>query len=524
MTNSKGPIERIIIVGGGTSGWITAAMLTKILQGRCTVTVLESPAIGRIGVGEASVPSIKEEVFDFLGIPEETWMPACQGTYKLGIKFVDWVFDQAGRSRDFYHLFGEVDDVDRIPLTHYWLKKRLQGFEGNLDHTVYAAKALCDANRSPRYLDGRHAENYAYHFDAALVAEFLTGWAIDHGVQRIEATITDVQQDERGWVSGLVTDDGETHSADLYIDCSGFRGLLINQTLDEPFISVKNNLFCDRAVAMNRTNAEDEDLEPYSTATALSSGWTWKIPLMTRTGNGYVYSSDFLTESEAEAEFRRHLGVGPDEGTCRHLRMRVGRNRRAWVHNVVAVGLSYSFLEPLESTGIYSAYAAVHQLMRHFPEKDMDPRLQDHFNERVAFMVDDIRDFIVMHYAITNREDSAFWRTCKEELPLSDTLKETLDLYMSGVPVKLSYSGEAIYKHFDASFDRFWTNSNYLAILVGMGKVPDRAMPLLSYKKEALAQAESRFNQIQIEGQRLVQALPSHREYLDNIARMAPTG
>lgn len=512
------PIESIIIVGGGSSGWISACLLKKALGFRCSVTVIESPSIGPIGVGEATVPSIKREVFDALGIPESEWMPACQATYKLGIRFVDWAYTPgSSEDRAFYHLFGEVPEVDGVPLTHYWFRKKLRGCEGSLDHVIYPAAAICDHHRSPRRLDGETVEHYAYHFDANLVGNFLRDWAKTRGVKHVQATIVDVFTDKRGWVSGVRTDAGETYSGDLYIDCTGFRSLLLGRTLEEPFCDYSDRLICDRAVAVCLPHDNDEvSLAPFSTATALSAGWVWKIPLIHRTGNGYVYSSAFLSPEEAEDEFRRHLGSAAADVQVRHLRTRVGRHMRSWVNNVVAIGLAASFLEPLESTGIYFTYAALHQLIQNFPDRDMDRRLRDKFNERVAFMVDDVRDFLLLHYVTTSREDTAFWVHCRHELTVTDNLRETLDLYRAGVPVKVGYVGDQLYTQFDASFDRFWTNSNYTSVLYGMGWLPEREMPLLSYREQALAKADQLLAEIRYHARRLVEELPTQRDYLQS--------
>ncbi|MEZ4434997.1 MAG: tryptophan halogenase family protein [bacterium] len=509
------PVERILIVGGGSSGWMTAALLHKALGAQCAITVVESPAIGRIGVGEATVPSIKAEVFDALGIPEEEWMPACGATYKLGIRFVGWAQPPGSVGDDFYHLFGEIPEVQGVPLTHYWVRKARDGFDVPLARAAYTAAALCDHDRSPRMLDGTMVEHYAYHFDAQRLADFLRDWSKARGVRHVEGTVEAVSLDERGWVSGVKTREGEALAADLYVDCSGFRSLLLGKALGEPFIDFGDSLLCDRAVAAPVPHDNDvASLAPYSTATALSAGWVWRIPLVHRTGNGYVYSSRFTSPEAAEAELRRHLGPKGAAIEPLHLRMEIGRRVRAWVGNVVGIGLAAGFLEPLESTGIYFAYAAVHQLLRHFPDREMDPRLQAGFNERVAFMVDDVRDFIVLHYVTTSREDTAFWRACRHEVAMSESLRATLDLYDAGVPVKRSYSGGRLYEQFDASFDRFWSNSNYTAILCGMKRLPERVMPLLAYRASAVEEAERVFAEIAREGARRVGALPTQRDFL----------
>ncbi|NRB71635.1 MAG: tryptophan 7-halogenase [Xanthomonadales bacterium] len=511
---SAGPIKSIAIVGGGTTGWIVASLMAKKLNSSCDIQLIESAAIGRLGVGEATVPSIKREVFDYLEIPEDEWMSACHATFKLGINFVNWTESkESKKANSYFHLFGEIPTVDGIPLTHYWLRNKLMGKDvGRFDESLYKAAAMCSAERAPLQRDGTRVEHYAYHFDAQLVADYLSNWAQGRGVKRIEATVAGVDLDARGWVSGLQLDNGEQVTADLYIDCSGFRGLLINETMKVPFTSFNENLLVDRAIAMPTDNEPGQELEPFSTATALSAGWSWNIPLQHRTGNGYVYSSAHISSDEAELEFRKLVNM-PDKGECRHLKMRIGRNSKAWTNNVVAFGLSYCFIEPLESTGIYSTYAGVHQFLRYFPDLTMDLGLQEKFNERMAYMVDDIRDFIVMHYVVTNREDSSFWRTCKYDLPYSDNLKEVLELHRAGVPVRQGYAGDELYNQFEASFDRFWTNSNYMSVLIGSDKFPEKIMPILNCMPESVAQAQRQIKEIKWQGEQLKSSLPSHREY-----------
>lgn len=511
-----GPVRRVVVVGGGTAGWMAATYMAKLLGRAGEVILVESPTVARIGVGEATVPSIKEEVFDFLGIPEQEWMPACKASFKLGIRYENWARPLREGGDHYYHLFGELETIEDLPLSHYWIQRRLEGrTQRPLAHEAYVASQLCDAMRSPIDRNGKRIVDYAYHFDAVVVADFLARWGREHGVVHVLADVADVQLDDRGWIAGVTTSTGQTITGDLYIDSTGFRGLLINQALKEPFVSYGDSLLCDRAVALNIPDADGVPMAPYTKATALDHGWVWQIPLVGRRGCGYVYSSAHTSPEAAERELLDLLGAQPsDEYPLRHIRMRVGRTERAWVNNCVSVGLANSFIEPLESTGIYFGYAALYQLGKYFPTRSMPEALRAKFNERVAFMVDDVRDFIVMHYCTTPREDTPFWRTCRHELPISDDLRETLDLYDAGVPVKTSYSGNLLYQQFEASYDRFWTNSNYLAILAGVGRLPRRPAPILAFKAQAVERAERRFAEIALEGSRLSGALPSHREYL----------
>lgn len=508
-------IKRVVIVGGGTAGWIAATYLHKLLRGKAEIVVIEAPAIGRIGVGEATVPSIKEEVFDVLGIPESEWMPVCNGSFKLGIRYENWKRPREEGGDHFYHLFGELEDIDGLPLSHYWIRKKLLGqTDRPMASEAYVASHLCEAMRSPIDRGGERHADYAYHFDAIVVGDFLGKWAQERGVQHIAAEVTRAELDDRRWIAAVHTKDGQRITGDLFIDCTGFRGVLINQALEEPFVSYSDSLLCDRAVALNVP--DDGELVPYTKATALKHGWVWQIPLQGRRGCGYVYSSAHVTPDEAERELVDLLGFeGNDEWPIRHIRMRVGRTQRAWVNNCVSIGLANSFIEPLESTGIYFSYAALYQLGKHFPTADMPRALRDSFNERIAYMVDDVRDFIVMHYCTSPRTDTPFWNTCNKELPIPDSLRQTLELWDAGVPIKTSYSGNLLYSQFEASYDRFWTNSNYAAVLVGNGRLPQRPAPRLAFADSAIEHAEKRFAEIARKGASLVGSMPSHKEYLE---------
>jgi tryptophan 7-halogenase len=509
-------VQKIVILGGGTSGWLAASYLHKALHGNVQITLIESSRIGTIGVGEATVPSIKQEVFDFLGIDESEWMPRCNASYKLGIRYENWAEPPSSGKPHYFHNFGEIEEIEGMPLSHFWLRKRLMGSDEPLHRACYVTGLLNERCKSPRHFDGRTETFYAYHFDAGLLGSFLREWAMARGVMQVVDEVVQVLQDERGNITSLRTAGGSLVDGDLFIDCSGFRSLLLTETLKEPFMPFSENLLNDRAVAILAPHRGDE-IRPYTTATALTSGWVWQIPLYSRNGCGYVYSSQYIDPGSAEEELRRFLGLGPDEGKANHIRMRTGRHRRAWVNNCVGIGLAGGFIEPLESTGIYFIYAALYQLVRHFPSLAMEPALRDSFNERVGYMIDDVRDFIVMHYCTTSREDTPYWRANKNDLMVSESLKWTLEQYRSGMPVKRSYSGPRLYEQFEASFDRFWTNSNYISILAGMNYLPAQSSPILEHRPGAIEAAEGRFRAIRGRCSELAETLPGHREYLTKL-------
>lgn len=509
-------VQKIIIVGGGSSGWMAASYIFKALNFNIDLTLIESPRIPRIGVGEATIPTIKEELFDFLGISEEMWMPACKGTYKLGIKFSNWKRSPEKGGDHYYHSFGELPTCKNIPLSHIWMYKRYNGFKKPHDYSCYQTPAICDQYKSPKFLDGTKAVHYAYHFDALDVANFLKDWCVEKGLKYVRDEIVNVDLDEAGNIKSLLGQDGECYKADLFIDCSGFAGLLIEKALKEPLISFADCLLTDSAVAMNiPSDSEIEGIRPYTTATAFSSGWQWEIPLFGRSGNGYVYSSAFQTAEDAEKEIRKFFGAKADNVEARHIKFKSGRRRRSWVKNCVSFGLSSSFLEPLESTGLYFVYAALYQFMEYFPNKEIDPALRDKFNEKVAYMVEDVKDFIVMHFCTSPREDTAYWKANKYDLKIPESLQQILALQKAGSPIKKSYATDAfLYASFEAGFDRFWTNSNYQCVLSGVEYLPQSYLPLLGHRTDIIEEAEYLFSDIEAKSKFLTGQLPTQYKYL----------
>ncbi len=523
MDNS---VKKIVILGGGTAGWMTASYLGKALQGTATITVLEAPAVPRIGVGEATIPNLQTAFFDFLGIPEDTWMRECNAGLKAGIKFVNWrtagtaqltprVVD--GEPDAFYHIFGVLPTHDQIPLSHYWYQDYVAGrtTESFVQACFPEAPAL-EKLRAPRFADGRRATRYAWHFDANLVADFLRRFATGkQGVLHIQDQMTEPELDERGFVTALRTKGGLRLDGDLFVDCSGFRGLLINKAMAEPFIDMSDHLLCDSAVA---TNVPHDDavagIEPFTCSIAMDAGWTWKIPLLGRSGTGYVYSSRFSDEDKAIADFSALWGLDPQGQEFNKIRFRVGRNRRAWVRNVVSVGLSSCFVEPLESTGIYFITGALYHLVRHFPDLRFDPVQIDRFNAEIETMFDDTRDFLQAHFYFSPRTDTEFWRANKE-LSLSEQITEKIAAYRAGLIVCQPVVDEATYyTNFEAEFRNFWTNNNYYCVLAGLGVLPDQPLPLLAHRPESVAGAAGAFERIKREQAALLDALPANHEYL----------
>ena len=511
-----------MIVGGGSAGWMTASYLRRALGKSVQIKLVESGKISTIGVGEATFSTIKL-FFDFLGLEEHEWMPKCNATYKLAIKFVNW--NNSGRH--FYHPFQRYDIVDGFNTAEWWLKCG----SGAFDYSCFVVPAICDAKRSPRFLDGRVYDDkvqeqfkperafkknvladlkiqypYAYHFNASLLANFLTDYGIEHGVERIVDDVNEVKLREDGFIDHLVLKDRGILKGDLYIDCTGFRGLLINQTLKEPFIPFAESLLCDRAVAMQvPKDIQKVGINPYTTATALSAGWVWNIPLYGRDGTGYVYSSAFLSEAEAEAEFRKHLGSASDGLNALHIRMRVGRNRNSWVKNCVAIGLSSGFVEPLESTGIFFIQHGIEELVAHFPDKDFEDEVVSSYNRAVARCIDGVREFLTMHYVGSTRADTPFWKATNELL-LPGDLGERLKLWKVRLP-----NNRTINTHYHG-FESY----SYSVMLLGLGYRPRSHQPILDQLDDR--NVRTAFQTINERANHLSSSLPSQFDYLTAVS------
>jgi tryptophan halogenase len=519
-------IKDIIVLGGGTAGWMAASYLGKALGPAVTITVLEAPAIPRIGVGEATIPNLHKVLFDFLGLPEEEWMRECNASFKMGIRFVNWRTPgvgeaeprpHKGRPDHFDHLFGLLPNHGNLPLSHYWAQQKLTGATDEpFDYACYAQPAVFDRKLSPRHLDGRRWASYAWHFDAQLVADYLRRFATQkQGATHIEDTFTTAEVDHRGHITAISTETGRRLTADLFIDCSGFRSLLMNNVMREPFLDMSDHLLNDRAVATSVPNDDEANgVEPYTSAIAMTSGWTWKIPMLGRFGTGYVYSSRFASQDEATDEFCRMWNLDPEKQALNHVEFRVGRNRRAWVKNCVGIGLSSCFLEPLESTGIYFIYAALYQLVKHFPDKHFEPILINQFNREIETMFDDTRDFIQGHFSFAPRDDTPFWRACKE-LELADGFTEKVAMYRAGLPVNMPVTNESnYYGNFEAEFRNFWSNANYYCVFTGLDFLPEHPLPALAFRPETVEAAKSVFHDTKRRQAELLETLPTTYEYL----------
>lgn len=511
-------VENVVIVGGGTAGWMTAAYLTAAFGDRVKVTLVESADVGTIGVGEATFSDIRH-FFEFLGLAERDWMPACNATYKLAVRFENW----REPGHHFYHPFEQLRSVKGFPLTDWWLRYPTTE---RFDADCFVMANLCDAGRSPRYLDGRLLEQefveneelpstiaeyqgaqfpYAYHFEAHLLAKYLTAYATRRGVRHVIDNVRDVGLDERGWITHVQTAEHGRLEGDLFVDCTGFRGLLLNKALEEPFVSYQDTLPNDSAVALQVPMDMDKDpIRPCTTATAQDAGWIWTIPLIGRIGTGYVYARDYLEPEEAERTLREFVGPEAADVEANHIRMRIGRSRRSWVNNCVAVGLSSGFVEPLESTGIFFIHHAIEQIVKYYPATDWNDSLRDQYNDSVQNVMDGVREFLVLHYQGAKRADTQYWRDTNTRA-VPDALAERLEQWRSKVPDAGStyprYHGLPPY--------------SYNCILLGTGGIdvpPSPALDLID-EKDALTE----FQLIKDKARTLVKSLPTQNEYFQRM-------
>ena len=449
-------VHRLVIVGGGTAGWMTAAAMATVLpRDQWQIELVESDAIGTVGVGEATIPAIH----DFnrkVGLDEQDFMRHTNATFKLGIEFVDW-----GRIGDAYmHPFGRFGfDINGVAFHHYWVRERLRGDttpfgEYCVPHVAGKRGRFALPVNDPRSVLSTYS--YAFHFDAALYAQYLRSTAEKRGVVRTEGRIVDVAlRAEDGFIESVELENGQCVAGDLFIDCSGFRALLIGEALGVEYESWQHWLPCDRAIAVPSRNPDT--LDPYTRSTAHAAGWQWRIPLQHRTGNGHVFSSAHMHEDDAGRILLDNLEREPlDEP--RTIRFTAGRRRSMWEKNCVAIGLSGGFLEPLESTSIYLIQAVIMKLIERFPGGDIaDVEVAD-FSQQVARSFEQIRDFIILHYKATKRDDSEFWNYCRN-MSIPDTLAYRMQIFRE--------TGYTVYDRRE-----LFIETNWIAVLLGQGIVP----------------------------------------------------
>ncbi|HVF95009.1 MAG TPA: tryptophan halogenase family protein [Sphingomonas sp.] len=469
MTDAaRQPIERVVIVGGGTAGWMAAAAAARFLNdGRRTITLVESDAIGTVGVGEATIPPIVN--FNrLIGIDEAAFLRATGGTYKLGIEFVGWGREDAR----YFHPFGTYGhDIAGLAFHQLWLKLRHRDGIGPIEDYSMSAVAAREARFSLPSADPRDPSSalaYAYQFDAGRYAAFLRARAEAGGIVRVEGRIATVEHEpETGHVAAVLLDDGRRIEGELFIDCSGFRSLLLGEAMGVPFEDWSHWLPCDRAMAV--PTERSAPLLPYTRATARDAGWQWRIPLQHRTGNGLVYSSAHMSDAEAERVLMANLDT-PATAEPRPLSFRAGRRARSWEGNVVALGLAGGFLEPLESTSIHLIQTGISKLFALFPDRRFAAIERDTYNRLMSDAYLGVRDFIILHYHAAGRRDTPFWRYVTE-MPIPDSLAAKIALFRE--------KGR-IFRYDDELF----AIPNWVAVMLGQNIVPDGYDPVVDALEE----------------------------------------
>ena len=494
MTDANpGPIRKVVIVGGGTAGWMAAAAAARYLDdGQRQIVLIESDAIGTVGVGEATIPPILG--FNALiGVDEREFLRATGATFKLGIEFVGW---DTGDDRYMHAFGGHGRDIQGLAFHQLWLKLRDRPGIGGID--AYAPSAVAAyLNRFGLPTGPQTAPlAYAYHFDAGLYAAFLRRRAEAGGVTRIEGRITRVDRDpDTGHVRAVRLDDGRSVDGDLFIDCSGFRSLLLGETMGVPFEDWSHWLPCDRAVAV--PTEPRAPLLPYTRATARTAGWQWRIPLQHRTGNGHVYSSAHISDDEATAVLLANLDSRPT-AEPRQLRFKAGRRTSMWKGNVVALGLAGGFLEPLESTSIHLIQTGISKLFALFPDRGFSAVERDEYNRLMGDAYTSVRDFIILHYHATRRDDSAFWRHVRT-MPIPDSLTRKLALFRE--------KGR-VFRYDDELFGI----SSWVQVLLGQNVIPVGHDPIVdALDADRVADA---IRQIRAATIRSAQTLPNHADFV----------
>ncbi|ESQ86076.1 hypothetical protein AEAC466_02490 [Asticcacaulis sp. AC466] len=526
------PLRKVVIVGGGTAGWMAAALLSKLTRQKAgqkngqayerglEIELVESEDIGTIGVGEATIPAIKR-FNHLLELDENDFIRATQATFKLGIEFTDW--GHVGNS--YIHGFGKIgQDLGWLRMHQYWLKMRGTGQVSDVfaDYSINTAAAY--ENRFMRARDDMKASPfndiaYAYHFDAGLYARYLRTYAEKLGVKRTEGRIVRVnQRSTDGFIESVRLESGAVVPGDLFIDCSGMRALLIEETLGSGFEDWSHWLPCDRAIAVpcgfrpaqaiSRTgsdaparlpNAElASGLTPYTRSIARPAGWQWRIPLQHRIGNGHVFSSRFMSEDEATAILMANLD-GDALAEPRVIRFKTGKRRKVWQKNVVAVGLASGFMEPLESTSIQMVQSALLRIVALFPDMSFAQTQIDAYNTQSDFEYTRIRDFLIAHYKVTTRDDTAMWRFCRD-MDVPETLRARLDLWRRAG----RYFKDA---------DELFADESWIQVLIGQGLVPDSYDPFVDLRPDE--EAVKYLNDIKTVIAKCVAVMPAHADYIE---------
>lgn len=490
-------IKNIVIVGGGTAGWMAAAAISRLLiHPDINIKLIESESIGTVGVGEATIPHIKY-FNELLGLHEDDFVKKTNATFKLGIEFVDW--DELGKR--YIHPFGEYGlDMEGLNFHNYWLRHKATGNTDSIDdYNLQIMAARAGKFQRPINIANSPLSRiaYAFHFDATLYAKFMREFAENRGVKRIEGKVINVRQkNETGFVESLDLEGGQNISGELFIDCTGFRGLLIEQTLESGFEDWSDVLPCNRAVTVGSEKISDPI--PYTRSTAKAAGWQWRIPLQSRTGNGYVYCDNYISDDEAADTLLAGLDSKPT-GDPRFIKFRTGIRKEPWKKNVLSLGLSAGFMEPLESTSIHLIQTAIARFMTHFPDKHFSQASIDFFNAQTLKEFKETRDFLILHYCATQREDSPFWKYCKN-MSIPETLQQRINLYKEMA-------------HVYRDGHELFGPTSWFAVMHGQGLEAKNYHPNADMMPQN--ELEKRMSDIRRTWANCLQKMPSHQHYID---------
>nr|WP_010130164.1 tryptophan halogenase family protein [Microbulbifer agarilyticus] len=491
-------VKNLVILGGGTAGWITAALMCKVLGKSINITLVESDKIGTVGVGEATIPPIIN-FNQALGLDEKEFLRETKGTIKLGIQFENWLT----QGDSYMHAFGTIGkNFPFCDFHHFWVRHRQNGGTESLwDYSLNYQAAKNNKFSPLSQIKGTNLPgiSYAYHFDAGLYAQFLRKYAEAKGATRIEGTVDEVKLNpESGYVEKLVLEGGNEVQGDLFVDCTGMAAMLIHKALGVGYDDWSHWLPCDRAQAV--PSALVKPIVPYTRSIAHEAGWQWRIPLQHRTGNGIVYSSRHWTDEQAREVLISNLDAEP-LADPKVIRFRTGRRREAWRKNVVAIGLSSGFLEPLESTSIHMIQSTATRLIKCFPHRGIRAEEVAEYNRQSQVESERIRDFIILHYKANQRRDSEFWRQC-EEMAVPDSLQEKIELFRK--------SGKAF-----RDFDDLFTEVAWQQVLIGQGVMPEDHHVIADGLSDS--QLTDLMGSLQTLIQGTVKQLPSHEQFLASI-------
>ncbi|MDJ0758221.1 MAG: tryptophan 7-halogenase [Woeseiaceae bacterium] len=483
-------INRVRIIGGGTAGWMAAAALSKAMGNVLDIELIESDEIGTVGVGEATIPPIRN-LHLLLELEEADFMKAVNGTYKLGIEFRNW--GHLGE-RYFHPFAGFGTDMWAAQFHHYWVKAKQKGEKAQLDEFSYEA-SLGRAGKFGQ--TGDHKAAYAYHFDAGLYAKLLRGISEGEGVTRTEGKVVDVTREpESGFIQSVTLESGKVIEGDFFIDCSGFRGLLIEQALETGWEDWGQWLKSDRAIAVQTETTSPPT--PYTRATARTCGWQWRIPLQSRVGNGLVYSSEYLSDDEARQTLLNNLDGKPLTDP-RPIRFKTGRRLKQWNGNCLALGLSSGFLEPLESTSIHLIQNSIIRFIKLFPSAGINPVEIEQFNRDVKQEIEYIRDFIILHYHVTERTDTPYWKACRD-MDVPESLKHKIRLFRE--------TGKIFREN-----NELFSEPSWIAVMVGQGLLPEAYHPFVDNMSEQ--DFKNLFARVRTGISGLVAQQPSHLDFIN---------